>query len=698
MKKLAILFSVLAVCVLAIEAEPLELKYWPLWPDPSKVTPVQFEPIPHTSVGRDAVAQVYFKYPSSYLQRVWGADLKIWVVDGEDLRPVSISFNYGSGDLGLAYMDNYAEVKGFSANQVLKEDLKVYAVHPEYKNSWFAIEDIDYPNQDFFDSWFSSWRSFLVGDTEKEGKVLADSGHAPPLLVWKKNPWLTKYVDSMSYPSSWGEDPWLFLPANDGLLHAFEINSFAATAVRRWSLMPLPAFQLAVYQEHLRRTKGYYPRITLLDGPCEVYDVENINGEWKRVLIGTTGAGSALMNKAKDAWKTEYNNSSVAPNANAPSLGSGRHFGIYAIDVTDPKSPKPMWSKSNLYWKRGNSDENSPDLDVDYVVARPLIGFTEDDGTRHWHAILLGVDSQGGYRWYDFDPITGEEKGKGVFSGSESGSKSKSESESESVDLIDGVPSELYYPSRILAAFPPNGASPVLSDVYAYLSNGCLYYWNVQRGEPPKKLLKLYVQSNNEGLSPVGDFDIAYVRENGELHTYFAATLYRGLPGGNPHDSFILFVMDLTSIGDFRNPSSDIEPQELKMQGALGQDGDVLIFKNDEASYIPLKTSKGNAPKFNRLVSNPVFVGGKLYLAAYSPESNMSRLYTLDAEIFQKDGKGGKKKGLEEGVDYLDFQGEAFESAVFGSDGRLYVATEEGETYAFGEPPRMRTLYWRVKN
>jgi len=118
-----------------------------------------------------------------------------------------------------------------------------------------------------------------------------------------------------------------------------------------------------------------------------------------------------LMNKAKEAWKTEYkyyynnNNSSVAPNANAPS-GSGRHFGIYAIDVTDPKSPKPMWSKSNLYWKRGNSDENSPDLDVDYVVARPLIGFTEDDGTRHWHAIILGVDSQGGYRWYDFDPIT----------------------------------------------------------------------------------------------------------------------------------------------------------------------------------------------------------------------------------------------------------------------------------------------------
>ncbi|HPZ77363.1 MAG TPA: hypothetical protein PKX18_10365, partial [Thermosynergistes sp.] len=84
MKKLAILFSVLAVCVLAIEAEPLELKYWPLWPDPSKVTHVQFEPIPHTSVGRDAVAQVYFKYPSN-LQRVWGADLKIWVVDGEDL-------------------------------------------------------------------------------------------------------------------------------------------------------------------------------------------------------------------------------------------------------------------------------------------------------------------------------------------------------------------------------------------------------------------------------------------------------------------------------------------------------------------------------------------------------------------------------------------------------------------------------------
>jgi hypothetical protein len=628
------------------------------------------------------VARIYFKYPSGDLQKAWGADLKAWVVNGEDLKPVSICYDYGFSDLGLAYTTG-AEVKDFSINQALEEGLKVCAVHPAYEYPYFAVGDVDYPNQDFFDSWLSSWRSFLVGDTEKEGKVLADSGHAPPLLVWKKNPWLTRYVDSLSYPSSWGEDPWLFLPTNDGLLHAFEVNSFAATAVRRWSLMPLPAFQLAVYQEHLRHTEGCYPRITLLDGPCEVYDVENTKGEWKRVLIGTTGAGSALMNKAKDAWKTEYNNSSAVPDANAPSLGSGRHFGVYAIDVTDPDLPNALWSKCNIYWSRGDgSDINPPDLDIIYAVARPLVGFTEVEEARHWHAIILGVDSQGGYRWYDFDPITGAEKGKGVFG--------ECESECESVDLIEEVPSELYYPSRILAAFPPNGASPVLSDVYAYLSNGSLYYWNAQKGEHPKKLLKVYDKNTGNGLPLISDFDITYLEESGGLHTYLAAALARNLPKSNLHEPFVLLVADLASAGDFRNSPITFRELEVEEQG----EDTLIIFKGKEPRYIPL-TGEGELFKVDRLVLNPTFVGGKLYLAAYSSQGHTSRLYMLDAELF----KGGISKGdLEEGVDYLDFQGETFEAATFGSDGKLYVATEEGKTYTFDKPAKMRALYWCVRN
>jgi hypothetical protein len=630
------------------------------------------------------VARIYFKYPSSDLQRAWGADLKAWVVDGEDLRPVSVYYDYGSGDLGLAYI-TAVEVKDLSINQTLKEDLRLCAVHPEYKCPYFTFSDIDYPNQDFFDSWLSSWRSFLVGDTEKEGKALADSGHAPPLLVWKKNPWLTRYVDSLSYPPSWGEDPWLFLPANDGLVHAFEINPFAATAVRRWSLMPLPAFQLAVYQEHLRRTEGHYPRVTLLDGPCEVYDVENAGREWRRVLIGTTGAGSALMNKAKDAWKIEYGNSSAVPNDGAPLLDSGRHFGVYAIDVTDPDLPNALWNKCNIYWSRGDgSDVNPPDLDITYAVARPLIGFTKVEKTRHWHAIILGVDTQGGYRWYDFDPITGAEKGKGVFGGSEGGS--------EFVDLIDEIPSELYYPSRVLAAFPPNGASPVLSDVYAYLSNGSLYYWNIQKGEPPKKLLKIYDKNAGNGLPLIGDFDITYMRESGGLHTYLAAALARNLPRSNLHEPFILLVVDLSAVGDFRN--SPIASQELEVEE---QDEDTLIiFKGKEPRYISL-AGEGGLFKIDRLVLTPTFVGGKLYLAAYSSQSRTSRLYMLGTELF-KERVLEPKKDLKEGIDYLDFQGEVFEAVVFGSDGKLYVATEEGKTYTFDKPAKMRALYWRVKN
>ncbi|TFW29652.1 hypothetical protein E4L98_03585 [Duganella callida] len=94
----------------------------------------------------------------------------------------------------------------------------------------------------------------------------------------------------------------VFVAANDGMLHAFD----AASGQERWAYVPritmakLPALASTTYGTNHQFTA---------DGSPEVADVK-IKGAWKTMLVGGLNGG-------------------------------GR--GFYALDVTDPASPKLMW-------------------------------------------------------------------------------------------------------------------------------------------------------------------------------------------------------------------------------------------------------------------------------------------------------------------------------------------------------------------
>ncbi len=127
--------------------------------------------------------------------------------------------------------------------------------------------------------------------------------------------------------------PTLYVAANDGMLHAFD----ATSGEERWAYVPpvvLPEMWRladATYNDNHR----FY-----LDGPLTVSDAY-IGGEWKTVLIGALGKG-------------------------------GR--GYYALDVTNPTDPKPLWNFSA-------SDDNN----VGYSYGPPFITKLAD-GT--WVALL----------------------------------------------------------------------------------------------------------------------------------------------------------------------------------------------------------------------------------------------------------------------------------------------------------------------
>lgn len=139
------------------------------------------------------------------------------------------------------------------------------------------------------------------------GQILGDIIHSQPIYV-KAPPYSFLDPDYNDGPSSFkasnaSRAGVLYSAANDGMLHAFN----AATGEELWAYVPpivMPdLWRLA--SDDYANNHHYF-----LDGPLVMADAK-VSGNWKTVLIGALGHG-------------------------------GR--GYYALDVTTPTDPKPLWN------------------------------------------------------------------------------------------------------------------------------------------------------------------------------------------------------------------------------------------------------------------------------------------------------------------------------------------------------------------
>lgn len=134
-------------------------------------------------------------------------------------------------------------------------------------------------------------------------KVLGDIVHAQPVYV-KVPPYKFRDAGYSAYKSAnSARSPTLYVGANDGMLHAFD----GANGQERWAFVPpmvMPEMWRLADANYSTQHRFY------LDGPLTVSDGV-IGSTWKTVLIGAMGKG-------------------------------GR--GYYALDVTDPTDPRPLWS------------------------------------------------------------------------------------------------------------------------------------------------------------------------------------------------------------------------------------------------------------------------------------------------------------------------------------------------------------------
>lgn len=175
--------------------------------------------------------------------------------------------------------------------------------------------------------------------------ALGDIGSAAPVYVRKppfgyQDPGYAAFVSAQS-----GRVPTVYVGANDGMLHAFNGSDGAGGGTERWAYIPsmvMPnLYKLA--DANYATDHRYY-----VDGPIalgDAYDGTN----WATLLVGGLGHGGK---------------------------------GYYALDVTNPASPKALWEFTT-------ADDN----DIGYSYGNPIITKRASDGT--WVVIFASGYNNG---------------------------------------------------------------------------------------------------------------------------------------------------------------------------------------------------------------------------------------------------------------------------------------------------------------
>ncbi len=306
---------------------------------------------------------------------------------------------------------------------------------PEYRDGWLnstSNEELD-PGASI-----AGGKTFLTGrifPNSAERGFSADCSHAPPHMVWPEDPWLKGYgVGGYRALEKWKDRTACLWPTNQGGPPGLRdsrgrLLSLCGQDMHRSAA---PALQQSIYHEVRKAYHGSSYRLTVLDGPVTVRDVE-IGGEWRRVAVGTTGIGTRQALKPSDAWNKLGQNTKDTPSQVPTMQDPGCIFGVYAIDITDlepsaaSNSIVPLWSVTASSFTTsaaassgvrvengGGGGSYSAFGDLKFSVSKPLVGYTVDgSGNRHWHAIILGVDSSNRYKWLDLDIADGSVRRSG---------------------------------------------------------------------------------------------------------------------------------------------------------------------------------------------------------------------------------------------------------------------------------------------
>lgn len=144
----------------------------------------------------------------------------------------------------------------------------------------------------------------------------------------------------------------LYIGANDGMLHCFD----TASGEELWGFIPYNLLRKLknMYAVDAVNNTRYFTHDVYVDGTPSVADVQ-INGAWRTVLVTGQGPGSGS------------------------ALAGGLNY-YWALDVTDPANPIPLWEITHK--------DGSNRITMGETWSTPAIGKVNHNGTARWVAFM----------------------------------------------------------------------------------------------------------------------------------------------------------------------------------------------------------------------------------------------------------------------------------------------------------------------
>jgi hypothetical protein len=144
----------------------------------------------------------------------------------------------------------------------------------------------------------------------------------------------------------------IYIGANDGMLHCFD----TATGEELWGFIPYNLLRKLknMYAVDAANSTRYFAHDVYVDGTPSVADVQ-INGAWRTVLVTGQGPGSGS------------------------TLAGGLNY-YWALDVTDPANPIPLWEITHK--------DSQNRITMGETWSTPAIGKVNHSGVARWVAFM----------------------------------------------------------------------------------------------------------------------------------------------------------------------------------------------------------------------------------------------------------------------------------------------------------------------
>lgn len=208
----------------------------------------------------------------------------------------------------------------------------------------WCLQDVNNDNAGLVDFVRGHDRYWKLGDINHSTPVVVGPPSEDPAYMG------TGYAEFMAAYAS--RPKVIYVGANDGMLHCFD----AATGGELWGFIPYNLLRKLknMYAVDAANNSRYYAHDIYCDGTPSVADVQ-IEGAWRTVLVTGQGPGSG---------------SSFA--------GALNYY--WALDVTDPYDPQPLWE----IFHRDSQNR----ITMGETWSTPAIGKVNHSGTARWVAFM----------------------------------------------------------------------------------------------------------------------------------------------------------------------------------------------------------------------------------------------------------------------------------------------------------------------